>query len=226
MARIIYSGLVTGIHGSVGGSTFQSNAFGFTVRNKPNITRLNSLSQNERKRKLDYVTKGWGTLTQIQRDQWTAFAIAHPQRSIHNPDAILNGFQFFVKWNLVETMFVSTFRASPSEGSFSLPTLNPYLAIAGSVLNFNPNPSFTTYSLFANLYLSPPVKGYATYAKNKTRAIAFMDFGGGNTDITAAYTEKFGVIPAVNSFIFCELQLWSAIPTLLYPSQYFTIQVS
>lgn len=109
MARIRYSAIVTEIAGSIGGSTFQRNAYGFTVKNKPNMVVPNRVRQQRRKRGFAAQTQKWRLLTQPQRDQWISYATAFPVPSRLNPDSILNGFNVFVRYHLFRSVFQPDF---------------------------------------------------------------------------------------------------------------------
>ena len=68
MARITYSGLVTSIRGKVGGTVFQANAYGHTVKNSPNMVRPNTPDQQLSKVILSKAVKLWSEISQPERD--------------------------------------------------------------------------------------------------------------------------------------------------------------
>ena len=97
MARIIYSGLIESIRGSIAGTTFQANAYGYTIKKKPNIINPNTASQNLRKSYLAKAVRQWRSFIQATRDSWDTFASTYPQYSQHNPSAQLSGYAVFTK---------------------------------------------------------------------------------------------------------------------------------
>ena len=128
MARITYGGIATSIRGSIGGSTFQGNAFGFSIKNKPNMARLQSQLQNFQRQLMDMVIRSWGQLTDAQRSAWNAFAIAHPVYSANNPSAQLTGYLWYIKYNLIYALSYNSTVAAPNEGTPVVPILHPYMA--------------------------------------------------------------------------------------------------
>ena len=120
MARIIYSGLVTSIRGSIGGTTFQNNAYGFTVKNKANMVKPNTVSQNLSKLVFSLAVKAWGTLTVANRANWDSWAATYPQFAKNNPSSVLSGFAVFVK------QFANVLIGL---GLSSTPTANPFFTL-------------------------------------------------------------------------------------------------
>lgn len=101
MARIKYGALVTEIAGSIGGTTFQRNAYGFTIKNKPNVVIPNTNIQQVRKLGMRTVTTSWGELTQSERDAWDTYAELFPIPARLNTSSDLNGFNYFLKYHLL-----------------------------------------------------------------------------------------------------------------------------
>lgn len=104
MARIRYSALVTEIAGSIGGSTFQRNAYGFTIKNKPNMVIPNRARQIQRKQGFAAQVQKWRRLDNEQRARWASYATTFPVPSRLNPDSILNGFNVFCRYHLFRSV--------------------------------------------------------------------------------------------------------------------------
>jgi hypothetical protein len=220
MARIVYGAIATEIRGSIGGSTFQGNAYGFTIKNKPNMARLQSVSQNEKHRLVTLISQFWFSLTQAKRDHWTAFALAHPVASKHNPSAVLTGYTYFLKYNLIRAQGGVVVLDEPTDGTLVLPPSAPALSLSGGDLYFNVT-SDAFYPEWAyNVYLSPPVRASQSYNASKTRYMENGNFANSNVNVSANYLSAFGSLPAVSDTIFCEVQPWGqyipAIPQSLY----------
>jgi hypothetical protein len=225
MARIIYGSIATEINGSVGGSTFQRNAYGFTMKNKPNMARLQSIKQNEQHRRLDYVVKGWQQITEVQRSSWNSWALSHPIPAKHNAMAVLTGYTYFLKYNLLHTMFATNYLAEPSAGVLALPSINPYLVYSAGVFSVNSQPDVDILAIFYNLYLSPPMSKTRGFSDSFTRAISIFDLVAGNHDITSAYQAVFGIVPTSGVNIFAEFQLWGGSIPYIFASQKFILNV-
>jgi len=99
MARIVYSGLVDSIRGSIAGTTFQGNKYGFTVKRKPRMVLPVSPLQQARKVILARVTKSYKSLSSVQVTSWDNFASTYPQYSKKNPEAELSGHALFIRIN-------------------------------------------------------------------------------------------------------------------------------
>ena len=225
MARIIYGSIATEINGSVGGSTFQRNAYGFTMKNKPNMARLQSIKQNEQHRRFDYVVKGWQQITSAQRASWVSWALAHPVPAKHNAMAVLDGYSYFLKYNLIHTMFVSTYLAEPNPGTLALPSIVPYLVFSGGNLSVNPQPASDVAAIFFNLYLSPPMSVTRGFSDSFTRAMIVLPLVAGNVNISSYYLSVFGSLPTSSNYIFAEFQLFGGSIPYIFASQKFVLTV-
>jgi hypothetical protein len=225
MARITYGSIATEINGSVGGQTFQRNAYGFSIKNKPNMARLQSIKQNEQHRRLDYVVKGWQEISNTQRNHWIAWALAHPVQAVHNAMAVLSGYAYFLKYNLLHTMFVSTYLADPNPGTLALPAINPYLVFSGGALSINPQPVTDVGAIFFNLYLSPNMPPSRGFSDSYTRAIIVLPLISGNVNISSYYQGVYGHLPTSGNILFCELQLFGGSIPYIFASQKFVLTI-
>lgn len=225
MGKITYGSLVTEIRGSVGGQTFQKNAYGYSIKNKPSMSRLQSEAQNAQHRRLNYIVKGWQQITQAQRDAWEAWAIAHPIPSKFNPSSYLSGYNYFLKYNLQRCMFVDTYLAEPNLGTVNLYPFTPTLFNNAGALLFNPAPSVDNTNVFMNLYMSPPQPQSRGFSNSPTRALIALDARVQAFDLTSFYTGIFGFVPPVGSFIFTELQLWGSSIPYIFGSEKFILNV-
>lgn len=99
MARIIYSALVDSIAGSIKGTTFQRNAYGFTVKGKPNQVNPTRLAQQLNKQTFASNARKWRTLSDANRTKWESYAASFPLPTRLNPSANLNGFNYFLKYH-------------------------------------------------------------------------------------------------------------------------------
>lgn len=77
MAKILMSGLVTAIAGSVGGTTFRRSPFGVVVSNKSMGYSRNKLLMNTSLLKLAQVRSDWNRLSHIEKSNWNNVALAN-----------------------------------------------------------------------------------------------------------------------------------------------------
>lgn len=101
MARVQFSALLNNIQGSVGGSTFQRNRSGYTLKNKALGVNTNSLKQNNARLYLSALISLWQSFTDTQRNEWALFANFYPTFNKHNKNVMLSGYQLFIKYNLI-----------------------------------------------------------------------------------------------------------------------------
>lgn len=99
MATIQYSGLVTQIKGSIGGSTFQSNRNGFSIRNKPIPRNPQSATQQQVRGLIGYLSQYWRTLSDSERDSWNAVVNSWPAVDAYGNPVVLSGYSIFLSAN-------------------------------------------------------------------------------------------------------------------------------
>lgn len=226
MGRIVFGAIATEIRGSVGGTTFQGNAYGFTVKNKANMARLQSVAQNELHRLITFVSQYWLTLTQAQRDHWTAFAISHPVSSNNNPAAVLSGYNYFLKYNLIRGVGGVVPMDEPTDGTLSFPSFSPSLWLDSGHLWFNLNAGGPYMDMAYNFYLSPPTKKTQGYRQSSTRYIENANMNSSWQDCNANFLKFFGKLPSVGDRIFAEVQPWGQYIPQIPQSQYFILTVT
>lgn len=226
MARVSYGAFVTEINGSIGGTTFQSNRYGFSVKNKNYPGNSNSTSRVEVKNAIRAISQHWNVITQIQRDAWNTFAATYPQPSKHNSSSYLSGFAIFLKYNFWYFIHFDILQDSPGANIPLLAVFSPTLVISGSDLIFNEHPSFSESFLFISISLSAPVNPSLTYGKNRTRYIGFTYATGDGISLASKYIETFGSLPPVSSFVFCTLDFIGVNAPKFFSTQYFKLQIS
>lgn len=228
MARIIYSGLVTKISGSVGGTTFQANAYGFTVKNKANMIRPNTPSQNKAKIILSVCTKGWGSMTNAERLNWNTFAGVVPQYAKHNPSSVLSGFAAFVRWH---TMFYQNQAISnpvttnPNLTPPPLDTAVVSLTNAAGTLTLAPVFHLGTGDWLVNYSLSRPFSNSQNFIGTAVRNVAGDDTSSSSFIITAAYINAFGNVPNVGDNVAVQYTLFDAIGGIVIAPVQLIVQV-
>jgi len=201
MARIIYSALVESIRGSIGGTTFQSNKYGFTVKRRPNMTIPNSPMQNERKRVFAIAARGWRDLTDALRADWEAYASTYPQYAKHNAETQLNGFNLWMRVMPLR-LIAGTGYIAPVE--LDLPasvTLSYTATYAASVLRIDVDCSNELEEWSIMLFISRPLSSTKNFVGSATRYIAVTTSATYSNNISAAYYAVFGQYPAVDDRI-------------------------
>lgn len=205
MARIIYGALVDSIRGSIGGTTFQRNAYGFTCKRKPNMVRPWTADQRIMQAAFSRAVKSWKEADSTTRINWETWAGVNPQYAKHNPGSVLTGFACFVKWHVQSFIDGATI----VDG-------NPYLTIpAAPAVGLKLTSAAGIFSLVVsgdgvedwniNFSLSRPFGKAQNFIGTKTRFIkGFTDADGGHP-ITTEYAEKYGAIPKVGDRIAVDM---------------------
>jgi hypothetical protein len=211
MARIIYSGLVTSIRGSVGGTTFQNNAYGFTIKNKANMIIPNSQQQELRKLIFSLATKSWSSLTDAQRSNWDTYASTFPQFAKNNPSAQLSGFAIFVKWHaawFLHSGLSASLDVAPALTATPLDTVSIELENHLGVLTLTPDWVIGDETWNVNYFISRPFQPSQNFSGSSPKFL----IGSTNQDaaiiVTSQYLALYGSLPAVGSAVNIAIQLF------------------
>lgn len=173
MARITYSGLVTDIRGKVGGTVFQGNKHGNTVKNKPSMVLPGSVDQNSSKARFALAVSSWTTASQATRDNWNAWAIANPQYAKFNPSSMLSGFEVFVRFHVNRFRISLLIVTNPSAGTIPIPVFAPIVEMNGNYGFIRSNPSFGGDDLYWNVYMALNIKSSWNFIGTKPRFVAY-----------------------------------------------------
>lgn len=201
MARIIYSALIDSIRGSIGGTTFQANRYGYTVKHKPNITRPWTSSQKEMQLVFAKAVRAWRESSATTRNNWITWSSTNPQYSNHNPLATLSGFACFVKWHTHNFLAGGSVDTSPL---ITIPAvINPTFKLILSGGAFSLNHTWVGGSEDWNVafFLSRPFGVAQNFIGTRTR---YMATGTDSTDslvLTSIYPNKYGALPALTDRI-------------------------
>jgi hypothetical protein len=199
MARIKFTAIVEDIRGSIGGTTFQRNKYGYTCKRKPRMTLPNSQYQNRQKGYFGTAIAAWRELTQAVRDSWDTWASTYPSYAKHNPSAQLSGYAVYTRTTVYTLM--QGYQPRTSAPSFTLEsddTLTWGLALAGGVLTLNVTSVTDTEGWELLIFVSRPLSSAQMFVGTKTRLLPLF---AANADmalnITSHYINQFGVLPAV-----------------------------
>lgn len=204
MARILYSALVTSINGSIAGTTFQRNAYGHTVKKKPNIVNPNTLRQSPARANLQYLSQVWQSLTTVQRNAWDAYATANPVASRLNPNAYLSGHAQWLRVNLLRLQtnlgllntIVSSAQTVLLPNGIDVSWTNPNLFLEDDATD--------SLNILTGVYsVSAVVKASQLYDKSRTRFVFYGNLNGALVgNITAKYQQTFGNIAVTGQQVF------------------------
>jgi len=101
MARVEFSSVVTSVRGKVGGSVFQRNRSGYSLKNKSNNVNSASIKQIASRMYMSQVHAAWRSMSENERNAWDIFANFKPIKNKNNSNVNLTGYQLFLKYNLI-----------------------------------------------------------------------------------------------------------------------------
>lgn len=202
-ARIKYTALVDNIRGSIQGTTFQRNAYGFTVKGKPNMVNPNTSRQRSRKNQFSQATQNWKNLTDGERAAWDTYAATFPIPTRSNPDSYLNGFNAFARWHGVAQLGQgATLLPDPSGAQGTVMAEAGALQLSGGDLHYLIDSVTTEGPWRAIVFMSRPLSPTQRYVKSWTRFIvAGTEAALADIDVSASYTNVYGVLPTAGQLI-------------------------
>jgi hypothetical protein len=203
MARIKYTALVESIRGSIQGTTFQRNAYGYTVKGKPNMVNPNTLLQVYSKQSFSFITKQWRALTETNRSQWEAYAASFPIPARLNPDSNLNGFNYFVKYHSIRNQDgVNFILSNPGNTQETIDFEGGDLILGGGAIAYEGSASNSGGTWRIYLYSTQAIPFGQEYIRNTPKFINYDAISPSfSVDMTAQFTALYGQLPAVGEWL-------------------------
>jgi hypothetical protein len=225
MARIKFGTIATEIRGSIGGTCFQSNRYGFTIKNKSNPGNLSTVNQQLPREAIFTITQSWAQLTNAQRLAWNTFATTYPQPCKHNSSANLSGYNLFLKYNIYAYLGGSGFVSSPAFSIPSLPVFHPVVYSYAGDVSYNFFPSFSELNLFALVGISAPVSPSNNFVGSKCRNVFGTVADSTPITVTPQYLANFGIIPAIGNTVFMSISPYGTTTPWFFAPQSFKLIV-
>jgi hypothetical protein len=226
MGRVKFGALVTEIRGSIGGTTFQSNAYGYTIKNKPCMIKPSSVSALNIQRIMREVTTAWRGLTDIQRSSFVTYASTFPQYAKYNPSSLLGGYDIFVMWNCTRLTGSQPLIKAAANVGVTFPIVAPSLSRSGGSLLFNLNESIGEPDAAWLVSLSPVVPASRNFVGSTFRFMTAVATGDPDINFTAFYQSIFGTLPVASDTVFARLVPYGIIDPSVNAEQLFKIVVS
>lgn len=215
MARVKFGSIVTGLSGSVGGSTFQKSGFGNSLRNKPNPIRKQTPGQGSVRYYVSQLHAAWRGMTDAQRTAWDRYINFSNQSIRRDRGILMSGHALFIKYNLAKLMIGDAIIEDLIY--ISMPTF-PTMAQFGSdgaTFIFDANDVYTAAQMFCLLKVTTPRIPSRSFSPQGLRNIPLTYDGSGTFNIGAAYQAIFGFVPAPNLTIHYSLQWFSRTAPLI-----------
>jgi hypothetical protein len=197
MARITYTAVVDNIRGSINGTTFQKNAYGYTIKSKPNM--VNPWTQNQKIMQIAFsqAVKAWKIATDVQRANWETWASTNPQYAKHNPSAMLSGFACFTKWTMFELLSGGVVDYTPLLTIPAAPGITLKLINSTGTLLIDINGDSLAEDWNLAFFASRPFGASQNFIGTKTKYVGSYTDVAGQFPITALYISNYGSLPAV-----------------------------
>lgn len=201
MARIVYSALIESIRGSIGGTTFQKNAYGYTIKKKPNMINPNSQPQQLQKTFFALAVRAWGQLTNAQRADWDTWATTYPQYAKHNPTSQLSGFAVFTKVHVYRLMYGRPVDTNPTYTAYAQDIITLGCKLVAGVLSLVVTSDNDSEEWWLVLSVSRPFTDSQNFVGSRVRYMTQITNTTTTVNITTKYTSLFGILPAVGQKI-------------------------
>jgi|WetSurMetagenome_2_1015567.scaffolds.fasta_scaffold04315_2 hypothetical protein len=200
MARVVYSGIVTELKGSIGGTTFQRNASAAIARNKPYNFKNSSSYQQVIKGYMTQAATSWANASLSVKQAWNDFASANVKTNRWSGDKTVTGYQFFI------ACFINAKIAgqvpivdNPIASWPSAPTSFNVL-LSGGVLSIQFVEEFVSTDQYLFLFATPPVAASSLKQRKNLYLLSVLPAGVYSTlNITAYWCNAFNMLsmPAV-----------------------------
>lgn len=209
MARIKYTAIVDSINGTIGGTTFQRNAYGHTIKSKPNMIRPWTIAQQDQKIAMATCAKLWRTLTDPQRTAWETWAEANPRPSRLNAAAFLSGYNLFLLYHRYRRLYDLTTLTNPSLTLQSCDPAEYIVYRSGALLKWETNPSGVTGTWRALCFMTNPIPLGREFVNITPRFMTGTAYASGTVvDVTNQFNLRFGQLPNTGDWIGMKVVLF------------------
>lgn len=208
MAKLKFTAIVSDMRGKLAGSVFSKNRSGAYMRTKVTPVNPQSAGQSVIRSRLTGLTQNWRSLTADQRSQWSDAAPNFPRTNQFGDQVILTGQQLYIGLNAnlinVGTTAITTPPSPGTTYSITSATLAMAKGAGTATVAFGPSPVPAGNAVIVEA--TPAMSPGKTFAKNLFRQISIVAAAGTTPiNIAAAYTTKFGGIPAAGQKVFVRL---------------------
>lgn len=218
MARVKYSSIVADIAGSVGGATFQKNAYGSTLRSKPLPTKTRNVNQYDKIAISRAVINAWHALTAAQQLAWEAFVDYSPHYANKNANSLLSGYALFLRYNNLISAQGGSIVTAPTFATFNIPAFTATISNDSSNLIITISISPTTYEYSPIIKLTAPLTKAGTFDHSKLRLCKVEAVVGSTFEVTTDYAKYFGILPADGAILgYSITMIGSTTPNVLKP---------
>jgi len=201
MARVKFSALLTSVQGTVGGSVFQKNKAGFTLKNKPVVRKNPALKQSAARNFLTVLMSLWRGFSDTERNAWQLYSNYNPTFSKNSSAVLLSGYQLFMKYNLSRMHAgLEPLTSILFEAPYTLSAYCAFRIVVGQ-LRLVVDDDFDPDLWCMLLHLSEPKRiGYPILSKTY-KVIQLAGATGEEINITSAYMAQYARLPQVGQWL-------------------------
>lgn len=193
MAIVQLGPVVTGIKGSIGGTTFSANRAGTVAKQRLTGKRKMSISQAQAISFANQITYIWNQLPLANKELFNEYAIANTFTDRYGQTKQLTGFQWYKQLCQASGYFAGLGLTEPP--AYSLPAALPAITFGfnGAVMLVEWAEPIDTGELYVDLYATPPTRGAAVTQRGLFRRldIRSLDYSE-SFDIQSKYVDVFG----------------------------------
>jgi hypothetical protein len=132
MASIKFGGGITAMSGSLAGTTFARNRFGYYSRPRTKPVNPNSVAQAAIRLYMKYYTERWhDTLSAAMRSAWATYAAAVPVKNRLGEVVYLTGFNWYLAVNIVRAQAENS-KCDNGPANLTLIESDPGFAVSAS----------------------------------------------------------------------------------------------
>lgn len=199
MARVKFSALLSEINGSVGGSTFQRSAYGYSLRNKPIPVNKPTILNQAIRQAFFQASRTWSLMSDVDRIYWRNAVEYYLPRSRNNKNSYLSAYSYFMKiaplcffLNVPLSGFTALLPALPELTFYRVGNEGTYMEVA-----YN-NTSVNVYPLV--IEISRPFTSQVKFNSKGLRLIT-ASFNDNSATFDSSYINTFGALAPVGSWV-------------------------
>jgi hypothetical protein len=215
MARIKTSALISDISGKVGGSVFQRNQGGLSLRQQSGKINSNTLRSNIHRVNTSTIQTAWQSLTDDERNLWNTYAIYLGKKQKKNSSLLINGHQLFLNINSLRMdlapdngLFTPAILTTPILAPLPEPINIVSIERDGVALKINLDRAISNVYNVIICYLSRPIRASQMSAYIKMTLMKAPTNSGTDFECNAYYTGVYGRVPEVDEWLQTKIAIY------------------
>lgn len=194
MARILYTGSVAELRGSIAGSTYQRNASGTIAKSKNNQRFSSSVDQSLAQQRFAQIATLWNGISGAFKAEWQSNASVFDRTDFYGRVKKLNGFQWFqlVNNNLLQVGASTQDEPYTDFDPIALPLFNIDIDSSTLDFRFSVNQDLTNY--YVMCFASAPCS--SVQQSSRIQKLFIKKFTGNpitTVSLLSEYESTFGV---------------------------------